>query len=1072
MAQQPSAARLIAIDISAQPLGDALAEFGKQVDLAMVFYDADLGRDLKAPHLAGTFTADDALARLLSNTGLRYEYLDERTIAIRALKSGPETTSDAASLPGDDPRNAGSGLLRVARTAADATQGMQQVAADADDGRPVGESQQADGVSKDEKSKEIVVTGSRLAGAPSQLAANVLVLDAEDLRATGQSTLEGVLRQLPQNMFGATEIGAAIAGSGASFNGALNITGGSSVNLRGLGSESSLILVDGRRIGKSGVFGGISDISGVPLSAVERVEILLDGASSIYGSDAVGGVVNVILKKDYDGVEAAYEYATPEQGGFDEQIVTVSGGTGWGGGRVRATFEHFQRSNLDGAERPERIARSFYQAPAMLQGFPLFYRYNGQNYLPSQLAGLGLTSSSPGVQRFNYAVAPGGQDGSSLSVADISTFDSSFIYDLDASEGISLIPAQKRSSLQLGFDQALPWLGDEVSLTGSLYYSQRDTYAANGAFYFQGSMPATGPANPFEATTSIYWSIPSLPDRHYQTDQQVSRWNLALDGGIGRDWRWSVAAGQSRDRIKSRYFNNPIPGVYFTPALLQQYQQQGRVIDLRLTELVDAGLNLFAGDIDAVNSPQLLAGLVEPQAQNVLAINLESSAEIGVSGSLFRLPGGDMYMAAGVEWREETLETGSEIRVGQTDLMSNISLPVSGFDAVESGRVQQSAYAELLVPVIGAANAVAGAQALTLTGAARYDSYDHYGGDTIWSLGLIWRPVDQATFKINQATSYVVPTPREGLIPPSYTNYPQISPVTYPNGQPVNLIDENGVPTGEVDYLGITIFGGNPDLQPETASSLAAGVEIRPDVLPGFTLSATWHRTDYTNRIGAAPVVQYFAGSDYVAYYPNLTRDAENGWLIRDYRAINYASVDVEGVDYRLRYDRETELGHLVLTANVGYTSKYERILLAGDEPINEVANVGFESHRVIPAYRYSTNLGWYRGGLAVNLDISTASRTVSTGLRSGSILRRTGKAAVLTDLLFSYDLERSQGVSVPGWLQNSAVALNILNVLDSHPEYSVDNLTTGQPHSIPEMNANLADPRGRMFYLKLTKRF
>src|SRR5690606_10363040 len=98
----------------------------------------------------------------------------------------------------------------------------------------------------------------------------------------------------------------------------INVTGASSINLRGLGNESTLILIDGRRIGKSGVFGGVSDISGIPLRSVERVEIMLDGASSVYGSDAVGGVVNIITKKDYSGVEASYQYGVPEQGGFDE----------------------------------------------------------------------------------------------------------------------------------------------------------------------------------------------------------------------------------------------------------------------------------------------------------------------------------------------------------------------------------------------------------------------------------------------------------------------------------------------------------------------------------------------------------------------------------------------------------------------------------------------------------------------------------------------------------------------------------------------------------------------------------
>ena len=118
------------------------------------------------------------------------------------------------------------------------------------------------------------------------------------IRASGELTLARVLRQLPQNVNGTNET------YGSELNGSNNVTGASTVNLRGLGSESTLILVDGRRVGYSGLLGGVTDISSIPLSMVDRIEILLDGASAVYGSDAVGGVVNIITRKDYSGSRA------------------------------------------------------------------------------------------------------------------------------------------------------------------------------------------------------------------------------------------------------------------------------------------------------------------------------------------------------------------------------------------------------------------------------------------------------------------------------------------------------------------------------------------------------------------------------------------------------------------------------------------------------------------------------------------------------------------------------------------------------------------------------------------------
>jgi hypothetical protein len=181
--------------------------------------------------------------------------------------------------------------------------------------------------------------------------------------------------------------------------------------------------------------------------------------------------------------------------------------------------------------------------------------------------------------------------------------------------------------------------------------------------------------------------------------------------------------------------------------------------------------------------------------------------------------------------------------------------------------------------------------------------------------------------------------------------------------------------------------------------------------------------------------------------------------------------VEAAGVDYRLRYNRETAFGHFVLTANVGYTSKFERTEIAGEAPINEVANVGFQSYGVIPAYRYSLNLGRYHRGLSVNLDASTSSKTVSTG-GTTTVLQRVGKAAVQTDLLLAYDFEQGDLLSPLTWLEKTEISLKILNVLNDRPEYQINNLTTGEPHDQPELNSNLADPRGRMFYLGITKRF
>ena len=162
--------------------------------------------------------------------------------------------------------------------------------------------------------EEIVVTGTRIARTPEELAGNLTVLDGDFIRASGEATLERVLRQLPQNSNPTAER------YGSNLNTVNNFTGASTVNLRGLGSESTLILVDGKRIGHSGFLGGVTDVSTIPLSMVERIDVLLDGASAIYGSDAVGGVINIITRKDYQGIELDLNYSRPSDDSYDEMV--------------------------------------------------------------------------------------------------------------------------------------------------------------------------------------------------------------------------------------------------------------------------------------------------------------------------------------------------------------------------------------------------------------------------------------------------------------------------------------------------------------------------------------------------------------------------------------------------------------------------------------------------------------------------------------------------------------------------------------------------------------------------------
>lgn len=1001
-----------ATDLPQQSLAQSLRSLGSQTGTSMLF-DPSLVEGRRAPALDAGLTLDEALHKVLSGTGLTYRFIDDKTVAVTAISD--KTPSRQAVGKSD---------------------------------KPV--------VSLD----EIVVTGSRIATNASQLAAHVLRLTAEDLEVTGENTLEGALAQLPQNIYGTSPTGAAVPGA-TNFNGAQNITGGSTINLRGLGSAASLVLVNGHRIGKSGVFGGASDITGIPLSAVEEVQIMLDGASSIYGSDAVGGVVNIILKNNFQGNSIAVEGGFPDQGGFQETTVNLAKGFDWETGHLGAFYEYFDRTNLEAADRPDFITNTRFGSPASVRGGPLFYVYQGRNLSIAQLrTEFGLVNptaaqlAARGITLIRDSILPLG-DGNNLNVNQFvpiptlgSIANSPWANSNETGVGISLLPAQRRHSLQLVLTEKL---SDKFTVNATAYYSNRLTHAESGPFDFTSPIPASNPRNPFGTEITTSWRISSLPNRYYETKQEVARWNVELVGDLGRGWTWSYAGGQNVDNIDSKFYNTQIQtvGVVGSPATLYN-------------SLLAQGLNLLAGDIVAANPAELLAQLVRPEALPIEARNEETFLKTYVAGNLFKLPGGHVRLAAGAEWRKETLDTFSATPVSATGFGSgaNASTPDTrfGYDRVAVERVQKSGYLESIIPLVGEENEIPVVRELTLTAAGRYDSYENIGSDTTWSAGLIWKPISSLAVKVNDSSSFVVPTPKEALSPTRYTYYAPDVIIPY-----LPIVDTQGNPTGQFVNLGGSISGGNPDLEPETARGLTAGLQWNPQFVSGLALGVTWYRTEYSNRIGSAAPLVFVQGQDWDSI-PRVQFD-DYGRLIEDVRAGNAASLTVSGYDYQVLYDLDSDWGRWTATANVSYLQKADLVNLPGQAPVNQVDTVTVQSTQVLPKYRYAASLAWRKNGISVSLSSTTTSETTSTGSdRNIGLITRNTKPALITNLVANYDLSRSPFFESK-WLKSSTVSFRVLNLFADRPTY-VKTAALYPDLNIAELNAVSADPRGRMFYL------
>lgn len=281
--------RRYAFDLPAQGLGDALRHVTTRAGLELYASANDI-EGLEAPPLKATVTVREAVAMLLRGTPLTAEF-DRGSVIVRERVTGEAAEDDAAAEP-------------------------------------------------------IIVTGSRIAGAPSP--APVLRITADDIRDSGQADLGEVARSLPQNFGGGQNPG---IGSGqGTQNNNVNVNGASTFNLRGIGPNATLTLLNGNRFAYSGTQ-SVIDVSAIPVAAVERIEIVADGASAIYGADAVAGVVNILLREDYEGVTTSARLGGSTDGGNVQQQYNLLGGTKWSNGGFLATYDYFENSAILARDR-------------------------------------------------------------------------------------------------------------------------------------------------------------------------------------------------------------------------------------------------------------------------------------------------------------------------------------------------------------------------------------------------------------------------------------------------------------------------------------------------------------------------------------------------------------------------------------------------------------------------------------------------------------------------------------------------------------------------------------------------
>lgn len=991
IALSPASATDRAFAIEAMPLRAALEQYAEATGRQLL-YSSDLVAGLNIAGMRGRLSEDEALRRLLMKTGLRARAIGSNTWVIERNPQAPVTGTQPTS-----PRPAPKRRVPAPASTPLATGAM---------------------------APDIVVTGTNIRGSnagPSP----VITIGRDEIDRSGKGTIAEVLAALPQNFGGTgTEDTSLVSSDHYELNSGL----GSSANLRGLGSDATLTLINGRRVAGSGGKGDFTDLSTIPTGAVERIEVMADGASALYGSDAVGGVINIILRRDFNGAETRVRVGSVTSGSARDYLASQLFGRTWSGGHVLLAYEYQHRDALPSSDR--RYAASADLRPLGGSDFRTFYSDPGT-----------ILAFNPATGTFipRYAI-PAGQDGTHLTLADLKPGANLE----NPRPGTDLLPDQIRNSVYATAEQDLAsWI--------SLYAEGR---YANRRFHFTSPSPQTllvvTPGNPFYIDTDgsgVGYIGYSFGDElgPVRTQGHVTAYSGTGGATInpGGDWQVDIFGSYAREVTRNRN-----DGLINSTALSEAL---GSTPDNPATNYSAARDGYFNPYGDKANNQAVLDFVGEGfQAERDDSRLITGSVK--ADGTLLHLPGGPLKLAIGGQVMRQTLGIDHQSFYSGT-------VPATGKPARDA-RTVFAGFAELAVPILGPDNALPGFRRLDLSIAVRHEHYSDFGSTTNPKIGLVWEPVAGFRLRGSYGTSFRAPGLTDLSAPYAIVN------TQLPNG--------NGG-YSPVIYLG----GGNPGLKPERARSWSFGVTLAPAAVKGLRLEATWFRTLFSQRIGTPVSEQILKTLVDPSFSPFVRRvDPANNsgdlaavqalindpasyvshslpptyfQAIVDGRVVNTSSIDVQGIDVTVSQHLTLGASSVSLAVNGSYLIDYKTRITPTAPTLDQVNMLGFPND-----FRARGSLDWSHGHWGTTL----TGNFLSGFTDNVSVPARPVGSWTTFDLQIRYETRATSG-----WRRGLTFSVSAQNLLDTDPPFV--NQSSGIGY-----DASSADPLGRFVSLQLIKRW
>ncbi|MBL9190254.1 MAG: TonB-dependent receptor [Opitutaceae bacterium] len=930
------------------------------------------------------------------------------------------------------------------------------------------------------KLEKFLVTGSLIKRLDAEGATPLLTITPIELEERGIASAEQMIMELNINGNGLDNLAsnADIVGGAQRGN-----NGATSANLRMQGAGATLILLNGRRVSSHGLNGGVVDLNSIPFAAIQRVEVLKDGASAIYGTDAVGGVINFILKNNYEGAAASAAMDVTEEGGgniYRYNLVAGQGNVERNGYNIMASVSYSDHKVLRGSDRsfvntfqPNRGVSPDTRGTPIATVFAVTTLYTGLSRDNLDNAGRSTGPIDPQnpnlrVNGINYLDLPGGPGYAGFD--GMGPYDE-LLWNSAASkygaawdtgraaviqQPVKNTNAVLRGTFKLADRHRLivegvagrsesnksfapnQWTTNTGATTTAL--DGRTTvpnplynmaYPATGASYNKvfNALAAYFPA--LEANRgqplAFRWRSVPLGNRAYTTVTDTYRVMAGLEGPLGflSQWDYRIGVSRAESQGKSRTTSGYVYTVPF--------------VNLINTGVVDVfSITQTPAAMEAINKTR--ADGVEMYGGTYMTDNFDAAA----SGPLFKLPAGSVQAAVGVDWREENFLFNGDQRANLNSsdaLIFNAPFDNALATAGTLKRTVKAAFVEFQIPLL---------KGLDLNAAGRIDEYTGFGSSKNPKLTLRWAPSDKFLVRSAYSTGFRVPTFKQMFDPVTESPLAATGLIDPASGQ---LIQPN---------TATTLFGGKSDLNPEDAKMYSAGFVMQP--FKRISANVDWWQVNRTGTIQSFGTTQML--QNYAVFQDRFQRRPDGTIQRIDTRWVNAGATTTKGIEIGLKGDTDFAKGKLSATFDLSYLlNKKSKLLPTAPWSLSEI-NTFTRSSDIGLKWKHTASLGYRRGDwsfLVNNLYRNSYLDAVLPGVAAGLVRPPDWKPRVAPYSIY--------GVSATyRGIKNITIVAGVKNLFNTDPPFSATYDTNFGSGSSWE--PRIADPRGRSYTLRVDYKF